>query len=90
MHKISCLFFTCLLLYGCTAVKKTGNKEVVLPGITVSAADDNRGIYRESAPRHWDILHTRAALFFNLKERTASGRACTPASMPSSLLKFLA
>lgn len=60
----------------CHTAKKTTTTEVrTLDGFTVSAKNNPLDIYRESAPRTWDILHTRVALTFDYKERTAGGRA---------------
>jgi aminopeptidase N len=60
----------------CHTMKKTA---IVAPreleGVVISANNNPMDIYRESAARTWDILHTRVALSFNYKEKTAAGRA---------------
>src|SRR5690606_30303730 len=62
-----------LLLLSCGSSRKTTRTEhKTLPEITVSA-NSPLDIYRVSEPRYWDITHTRAALSFDFKSRTADG-----------------
>jgi len=64
------------LCFSCGPSKNaTRAKQVVLDTITVSAKNNPLDIYRASEPMYWDIIHTRLALSFNMKERTADGRA---------------
>ena len=63
------------LFYSCGSSKKaTVSQYKTLDTITVSAANNPLDIYRASRPRTWDIEHTRVALSFDLKNRTAAGR----------------
>jgi aminopeptidase N len=55
-------------------VTRNGDQYKNLPEITVSP-NDEKNKYRATAPRLWDITHTRVALSFNWKERTANGEA---------------
>ena len=66
-----------LVLAACHTTKKTTTRTEnrTLEGFTVSANNNPLNIYRESAPRLLDILHTRVALTFNYAERTARGAA---------------
>lgn len=57
----------CLWLVSCGTSKKVTLEEVV-----VSAKDE---VYRPAADKVWDITHTKVALSFNFKEKTANGRA---------------
>lgn len=67
---------TALCFAACHSPKKiTQTKRIGLDDIIVSANNNPISIYRESAPRSWDILHTHVALSFDLKARTAEGRA---------------
>jgi aminopeptidase N len=70
------LFFLLLitLIASCGPGRKVVSKQVTLDTISVSAANNPIDIYRASAPREWDIIHTRVALSFNFKEKTANGR----------------
>ncbi len=43
--------------------------------VKVSAHNNPLAIYRASATRVWDIVHTRAALSFDYKNKTAAGEA---------------
>lgn len=65
-----------LPIAACHTVKKTTAEQPrELEAIVISANNNPMDIFRESAPRTWDILHTRVALSFNYKEKTADGRA---------------
>jgi aminopeptidase N len=59
----------------CGHSKKLRRKSVTLDEVTVTANQAAMGIYRGSAARVWDITNTRVALNFDLKGKTANGRA---------------
>lgn len=59
-----------LFLFSCHSAKR-----VALPPVAVSAHKSTMEIYRESAPMVWDITHENVSLSFNLKEKTADGKA---------------
>jgi len=72
-----------------TVVSAPQPKEVILDTISVSAANNPIDIYRATETRYWDILHTKAALSFDLNARTASGQAwirLTPYNNPMDSL----
>jgi aminopeptidase N len=76
-RRYTALLFT-ILLFGvsCGPTRKTTTvKTIYLDTLTVSAKNNPLDIYRRSEPRYWDIIHTRAALSFDMKERTADGWA---------------
>lgn len=79
-----------LPIAACHTVKKTVTEPTrELEGVVVSANNNPMDIFRESAPRTWDILHTRVALNFNYSEKTAEGRAwltLTPYCCPQDSL----
>jgi len=69
------LLFVIGLSTSCHTARKNTRQEVLLDTLHVSAKDNPHELYRESAPRSWELVHTRVALQFNLKEQTASGTA---------------
>lgn len=91
--RLAALFiFSVLLIISCSPAKRAARKgraEIKdLPEITVSA-NDARHQYRASAPILWDISHTRVALSFDWKEKTAYGQAwidIQPFAEPRSIL----
>jgi aminopeptidase N len=48
-------------------------QHITLDTLTI-AATAGKPVYRAAAPRVWDIVHTRIALSFNRKDKTASAR----------------
>lgn len=66
------LVFTWIMLAACGSSRKTAKNSINLDEITINAND---GEYRAAAERIWDITHTRVAISFNYKEKTASGKA---------------
>lgn len=66
------------LLFSCGASKKastqTVTEHIVMDTLTVSAKNNPLDIYRATTPLRWQIAHTRVALSFNFKEKTANGR----------------
>lgn len=42
--------------------------------VTISAFNNPMNIFRASAPKVWNIIHTRVALSFDYKEKTANGQ----------------
>jgi aminopeptidase N len=69
--KINLSYFAALsaiyILSGCGTPKKS----VALDPVVVSAASDQ---YKETAPRNWDILHSRVSLSFDYTKKTAAGQ----------------
>ena len=59
------------LFYGCSSSRRSA-RNVQLSELTVSALDNE---YRATATQYWDITHTRVALAFDMKSKTATGRA---------------
>lgn len=71
--RIIILFFTvAITLYACNGSKRTTRNTVLLPTLNVGSSSSE---FRASTPRIWDITETKAALSFNMKERTANGEA---------------
>jgi aminopeptidase N len=62
------------LFLSCHSSRKAARQEVLLDTVTISANDPYH-IYRESAPRLWNIVHTDVALRFDLNAKTAEGLA---------------
>jgi aminopeptidase N len=60
----------CLLLASCAGSKKS--RSVTLEEIKVGSKTSE---YRGTEPKVWDITHTKIALSFNMKEKTADGKA---------------
>ncbi len=69
------------LIFLCITACHTSRKTTITPAgipldtISISANNNPLNIYRESAPKTWDILYTRVALKFSFEEKTAEGRA---------------
>lgn len=68
------MFLAGTLFISCKTAKKNRNVKNI-DTVTVSAFNNPMNIYRAAAPRSWNILHTRAALTFDYKEKTAEGQA---------------
>ncbi|HXS37684.1 MAG TPA: M1 family aminopeptidase [Flavipsychrobacter sp.] len=67
------------LLFSCSNFKKTTKRKdqtqyVSLDTVKITAKKADT-IYRGSAPRIWDITHTKVALSFNMQEKTADSKA---------------
>ncbi len=64
-----------LLMVSCGPGRKMGStRSVQLDTIQVNASNNPVDVYRAAAPLEWEIIHTRASLSFNWKEKTANGR----------------
>ena len=63
------------LLVSCGPGKRLAKQHVSLDTIQVNAANNPIDIYRVTTATEWDIVHTRVALSFNWKEKTANGKA---------------
>lgn len=63
------------MLGAACGTSRKAKKSVKLDEVTVTAKNNPYTIYREASQKSWEIVHTRAALSFNYKERTADGRA---------------
>lgn len=63
------------VMYSCSNTKKIGKKKVTLDNITVSAKKSALDMYRATASKTWELVHTRVALQFNMKDKTADGTA---------------
>lgn len=72
VRNITLLFTIAASLYSCSSSKKTNKNMVLLPTLSVGSS---KGEYKATEPRIWDITETRAALSFNMDERTAHGEA---------------
>lgn len=70
-RQLAYLIIPVLIAASCSSSRKNA-KSVTLDTISVNAADDE---YRATATMSWDITHTDVALDFNLKEKTANGKA---------------
>ncbi len=68
---IPLLFIPALLIASCSGSRKA-SKSIMLDPITISSTSTD---YRPTATMDWDITHTDLALSFNLKEKTADGKA---------------
>lgn len=70
------LVFSILFLLSCGSGRKStkGKKHVTLDAIQVNAANNPIDIYRATPTREWEITHTRVALSFDWKEKTAHGQ----------------
>lgn len=55
--------------------KKAVKQKVTLNEISVSAKNNPYSIYRASAAKEWEIIHTNVALTFDWKTKTADGEA---------------
>lgn len=63
-----------VILSACSSTRKVTKKYVTLDTITVHANNNPIDIYRASATRAWDIVHTRASLTFDWNRKTANSR----------------
>lgn len=70
----ACCILSLIMISSCGPGKKIAGKHVDLDTIRVTASSNPIDMYRASATREWDIIHTRVALSFNWKEKTANGR----------------
>ena len=70
MNRLTFALFIVLFFISCGTSRRAATE---LPEISISAKDP-KAIFRESAPRLWDITNTRVALSFHWRERTANGR----------------
>lgn len=68
---IAAATFICGIHISCSSSRKTVSLEPVVVTANKAALDE----YRESATRAWDISHTSVSLSFNMKEKTADGKA---------------
>lgn len=63
-----------LLAAACSSSKKAVVQHITLDTLSVSAKPLTSDRYNPSEPRIWDITHTRVALRFDWKNRTADGQ----------------
>jgi aminopeptidase N len=76
IKKISaCILLGSALTGACRSAKHRNSLSGSMDTITVSAFNNPMNLYRASAPRDWFILHTRAALSFDYRAKTATGHA---------------
>ena len=66
--------FVALIASSCSS-KKAVKQKVTLNEISVSAKNNPYSIYRASAAKEWEIIHTNVALTFDWKGKTADGEA---------------
>ena len=71
---LSIIFVFSIILSACGPHKKLSKHTVLLDTVVVKP-NPNLDIYRGSATKVWDISHTKVALSFDLKEKTANGKA---------------
>ncbi len=74
MKRLLFLFLSLFLLQSCIHSRKTIKQHTVLDTLDVKVGKPEEYEYRASATHTWDITHTRAALSFNWKEKTANGQ----------------
>ncbi len=55
--------------------RKANRRNITLDNISVSANNNPLNIYRATTTKEWEIIHTKASLSFNWKEKTAKGVA---------------
>ena len=67
------VFIFLVILSACGPRKGLSKNPIVLDTVTVTP-NPNLDIYRASATKVWQIEHTKVALSFNFKERTANGK----------------
>lgn len=88
-------FFTSIilassLLISCKSAKNKGLTKS-METVVVNAFSNPLNIYRATTPRLWNIVHTRVALSFDYKNRTASGQewlSLQPYFYPSDTLRL--
>lgn len=61
-------------MLSCHSAKKAAGVSVTLDTLTVSANKNPMDIYREATPIQWQLEHTKVALSFDYKNKTAEGR----------------
>jgi aminopeptidase N len=65
-----------LLLASCNSLHKIKKDDrVVLPEVSVAAEDKDLALYRATAPKAWELVHTGINIRFNLPERSAAATA---------------
>lgn len=64
-----------IFFFSCKSAKKTTGKYKEMDTVSISAHNNPMAIYRASAPRVWDLVHTRAVLSFDYENKTAIGEA---------------
>ncbi|OSZ78369.1 hypothetical protein CAP35_08935 [Chitinophagaceae bacterium IBVUCB1] len=64
-----------ILLFASCTNKKATKRNIILDDISVSANNNPLNIYRAASTKEWEIVHTKVALIFNWKEKTANGVA---------------
>lgn len=70
----SLLFLSTLVLFSCRSSKKNSANYRSMKPLIINASDNSKTLYRESAPRQWNIVHTRVALSFDYQNKTAKGQ----------------
>lgn len=71
---INIILFSGIFLVSCFS-RKASKRNITLDNISVSANNNPLNIYRATSTKEWEILHTKASLSFNWKEKTANGIA---------------
>ena len=65
-----------LLLAGCSSLRQAKKEDrVVLPEVNVSEEDKALAVYRATATKAWELVHTGIDIRFDIPGRSASGRA---------------
>lgn len=64
-----------VILISCSQNKRIGRQRVTLDTLSVSAKKSAMEIYRATTTKAWELIHTSVALDFNLKDKTANGKA---------------
>lgn len=76
VKKISaCILLGSALIGACRSAKHRNSLSGSMDTITVSAFNNPMKLYRATTPQDWRMVHTHAALSFDYKEKTATGRA---------------
>lgn len=68
------IIFLSTLFISCRTAKKNKGMLRTMDTVSISAFNNPMNIYRATAPRLWNIIHTRVALSFDYANKTADGQ----------------
>jgi len=71
---LTSILIAATLLPSCRTAKNNKKLLRTMDTVNVSAFNNPMDIYRATAPRLWNIMHTRVALSFDYKQKTAEGQ----------------
>jgi aminopeptidase N len=72
-QKVTFVLLVSSLLFSCKTMKRNQGELHTIDTVSVSASNNPMTVYRASAPKLWNIVHTRVALSFDYKNKTANG-----------------